>query len=72
MEGGHNNGKRRQTQERGAGRKDERRRIAGGECDQRPGGRHFAPGEEVRSRFKQREEYDNKRLVMGGAVEWRK
>ena len=40
---------RREKQARGAGRRDERRRLAGGGCERRPGGCRFALGEEVRS-----------------------
>ena len=39
--------KRRQTQARGVGCRFERRRVACGVCGRRPGGHHFAPGEEV-------------------------
>ena len=39
---------RRQTQARGVGNRDEQR-LAGGGCEQIPGGRRFPPGEEVGS-----------------------
>ena len=37
-----------ETQARGAGRRDERRRLADGGCEQHPGRQRLAPGEEVR------------------------
>ena len=40
---------RQQAQACGPGRRDERRRLAGGGCGRRPSGRRFAPGEEVGS-----------------------
>ena len=40
---------RHQTQAHSAGRRYERRRLSGGGCGLRPGGRQFAPVKEVRS-----------------------
>ena len=37
-----------ETQARGARRRDERRRLAGGGCERHPGRQRLAPGEEVR------------------------
>ena len=45
---------RRETQAHGTERRDERQRLAGGGCKRRPGGRRFAPGEEMRSGLNQR------------------
>ena len=50
----HSHDKRRNTKSRGEGRRDEWRRLAGGRCGQHPGGRRFAPGEEVGNRWKQK------------------
>ena len=40
---------RKKMQAYGAGRRDERRRLAGGGCRERLGGQRFVPGEEVGS-----------------------
>ena len=45
--GGNRRGKRRQTQTRGAGRRDKQQRLEGGRCVKFPGGRSYAPGKEV-------------------------
>ena len=50
--GAHRHGKRQQAQSRGAGCRDERGRLAGGGCGQRPGGRRFVPREELGSGWK--------------------
>ena len=45
----HHHGKWWQTHARGVGRTDDRRRLEGGRVGRRPGGRSFAPGEELGS-----------------------
>ena len=43
----HSHRKPRQTQACGTVRRDKRQRLPGGGCGRRPGGRRFAPGEEL-------------------------
>ena len=45
--GSHSHSTRQQTQARGAGRREERRRLTGGGCRRSPGVQRFAPGEEA-------------------------
>ena len=59
-------GKRPQTQERGAGRREERWRLVGGGCRRIPGGQHLVPGEEVGSGCYKRGGYKYELLLMGG------
>ena len=58
---------RQQTQARGAGRRDERRRLAGGRCRQRPGGWYFALGKEVGSGYKRERGCNDKLYLWGGS-----
>ena len=52
--GSHSHWKRRHMQARGAGRRDECRRLVSGGCGRHPGGRRLDSGEELGSGFKQR------------------
>ena len=61
----HSHRTQRQMQAHRAGSRDQRRRLAGGGCGQRPGGRRFALGEAVGSGCK-REGLQQQMLLMGG------
>ena len=69
--GGERTWERQQVQARGAGCRGERRKLAGGGCGRRPGGRRSAPGEEVGS-GRDREARQRQKATDGGVVGRRK